>query len=101
MVRPKGGRGIKAPYETSVIRVPTPTITVIDVIVDEYIETVASGSTSGQEVLEKYSKLLNNNSLTQDEAIEEAKKVLKLKKSARVSLEKLLQIIYSNKEINL
>ena len=35
-LKPSGGRGKKAPYETVVIRVPTPLVSEVQKIVDDY-----------------------------------------------------------------
>jgi hypothetical protein len=80
----KGGRGLKAPYETTHIRVPVPIKEKIQGMIDAYKESldpnVGSDSTD---------KLL-----TRNEAIELANTILGQKKSARVSLSKLLTAIY-------
>jgi hypothetical protein len=80
----KGGRGLKAPYETTHIRVPVPIKDKIQGMIDAYKESldpnVGSDSTD---------KLL-----TRNEAIELANTILGQKKSARVSLSKLLTAIY-------
>ena len=75
-----GGRGNKAPYETTHVRVPVPIKVEIERLIDEFRE----GRTQQQE-----------NSLTSlEDALETARELLKQKKSARVSLEKLLTAIY-------
>ena len=80
MSKPVGGRGNKAPYETTHVRVPMPIKPEIERLIEEFRE----GRTQQQE-----------NSLTSlENAIEAAKELLKQKKSARVSLEKLLTAIY-------
>jgi hypothetical protein len=80
MSKPVGGRGNKAPYETTHVRVPMP----IKPEIERLIEEFRKGRTQQQE-----------NSLTSlEDAVETAKELLKQKKSARVSLEKLLTSIY-------
>ena len=80
MSKPVGGRGNKAPYETTHVRVPMP----IKSEIERLIEGFREGRTQQQE-----------NSLTSlEDAVETARELLKQKKSARISLEKLLTTIY-------
>jgi hypothetical protein len=83
---PKGGRGVKAPYETVVIRVPKP----IEADILELVNSYRDGS---------YKPVTGY--LAKDEMIELAKLILSDKKSAKVSLTKLLQVLLEDKEINL
>lgn len=77
---PKGGRGIKAPYETTHVRVPVPVKDHVQSMIDRYKE---------------HGTLDVENSLTTfDEAVISAQAILSQKKSARVSMEKLLTAIY-------
>ena len=81
MNKPVGGRGIKAPYETTHVRVPVP----IKPNVERFIEDFKNGVDN-----------LTENPLTDIEnALITAQTILKQKKSAKVSLEKLLTAIYS------
>lgn len=80
-----GGRGKKAPYETTVIRVPKPLEHDVKKLISNYRNEPSDPL---------------GIKLSVDEAIEYAKSILKSKKSARVSLEKLLQVLY-NQPINL
>jgi hypothetical protein len=80
MSKPVGGRGNKAPYETTHVRVPTPIKPEIERLIEEFRE----GRTQQQE-----------NPLTSlEDVILTAREILKQKKSARVSIEKLLTVIY-------
>jgi hypothetical protein len=80
MSKPIGGRGNKAPYETTHVRVPTPIKSEVERLIEEFRE----GRTQQQE-----------NSLTSlEDAVKAAREILKQKKSARVSVEKLLTAIY-------
>jgi hypothetical protein len=80
MVKPVGGRGVKAPYETTHVRVPKP----IKPQVERLIEQFQAGGDSQSE-----------NLLTSlDDAVATAKGILLQKKSARVSIQKLLTSIY-------
>lgn len=87
MTKPKGGRGYKAPYETVVIRVPKPLESLIEQQIDDYRSVVLEG------------KELNHQEeqISLDSAILQAKEILKQKKGARDSMEKLLQVIYGVK----
>jgi hypothetical protein len=81
---PKGGRGLKAPYETKTIRVPVPCLDAINKLVTSYHET---GKTE-----------IEDSTLSYTDAVLEAEKILNSNigktKSAKKSLEKLLQVIY-------
>jgi len=75
----KGGRGVKAPYESTHVRVPMP----IKHQVEALIQSYKDGCIQSKE-----------NFLSLDEATKAAKEILKNKKSARVSLQSLLTAIY-------
>lgn len=79
MSKPKGGRGRKAPYETTHVRVPVPIKPMIEKAIQQFYE---GGENSDSELL------------SLDESLELAQQILKQKKSARVSMEKLLTAIY-------
>jgi len=80
MSKPIGGRGNKASYETTHVRVPVP----IKSRVQQLIEEFWNSEEQRQE-----------NQLTSlEDAIVTARKILNQKKSARASLEKLLTSIY-------
>jgi len=86
MTRKFIGRGNKAPYETATMRVPKALHPLVDKLCHEYRAKVRIEA--NEVALELYS------SKTLQEAIEECKKIVKQKKGAKVSLEKLLQILY-------
>lgn len=83
---PKGGRGLKAPYETKTIRVPVPCLESIEKLVAGYHET---GKTE-----------IEQSTISYTDAVLEAEKILNSKmgqtKSAKQSVEKLLQVIYGH-----
>lgn len=86
MSKPSGGRGKKAPYATTHVRVPEPMKAEVQRLLDCF---------HGQQVDK------SENSLTRlDEAIAVAQNILLQKKSARVSMEKLLTALY-HREIKL
>jgi hypothetical protein len=75
----RGGRGVKAPYETTHVRIP--------VAIKKQVEELSKAfkdNTIGQ--LPQFTNL--------DEATEIARQILKQKKSARASLKSLLTSLY-------
>lgn len=75
----RGGRGAKAPYETTHVRIPVDIKDQVEKLSNDYKLGVI-GETK--------------NTLSLEEATEAARLILKQKKSARVSLENLLTRIY-------
>jgi len=112
MDKPKGGRGKRAPYESTHVRVPLP----IKHRVEELIDVYRFGGSAALELADKLTeedhrlaneyktKLLtgngqevnpSHNSLTSiDEALQIAKKILRSKQSKALSVAKLLTAIY-------
>lgn len=80
MTKPIGGRGNKAPYETTHLRVPEPLIPEVKRLINRFHETYSESST--------------NLVTSLDEAVVAAKAIILHKKSAKVSLEKLLTALY-------
>ncbi len=81
---PRGGRGHKAPYQTVVMRVPLELHPEFEFEVNRYREQTLKGE----------QPTFRKPSLSLSEAKEEAKKILKGRKSAKKSLAKLLQVLY-------
>ena len=82
MQKPIGGRGKKAPYETTHVRIPKPLIAEVEALKKKFF---------GMDQEEAI------NSLTSiEDATVLAKSILIQKKSARVSLEKLLTALYQS-----
>lgn len=79
----KGGRGIKAPYETTHIRIPVPLKAQIEALISDYRQSEQNEFVKEQ--------------MQPDEAVEYAREILKQKKSASVSVQKLLTAIYRQK----
>lgn len=75
----RGGRGVKAPYESTHVRIPLP--------IKDRVEALSKAFKDGR--LEDES-----NFPTLEDSVEIARKILKQKKSARISLESLLTSIY-------
>lgn len=92
MNRPKGGRGHKVAYESKVIRVPVPLLSEVDGMIERFYET---GNVEAMATSEPINNVLSSKS----EVIDIAKKLLKRKKSARVTIINLLQLIYGDESI--
>lgn len=82
----KGGRGVKAPYESVVVRIPKP-------IESDVIELVNHYRAGNYKPVTSY--------LDKGKTIELAKSILSHRKSAKISLTKLLQVLLDDKNINL
>ena len=100
MNKPKGGRGIQAPYETTHVRVPVPLKKEIENFIEQYREFVMNGTLEPNIEITDLYEIMNLSPKTRWQAETEAKKILAQKKSARISLEKLLTVLY-NEEIKL
>ena len=91
MNKHKGGRGVKAPYSSKVLRIPEPILEDVDRLLDNFY--------SGED------NPLKNYSLDSTEATNQAKEILEQnkisKRSTKVCLEKLLQVIYADMSISL
>jgi hypothetical protein len=96
MIKPVGGRGQKAPYTTSIVRVPDPLIPTIEKLIDDYREMIFNGTISNEQDSENYTSQLGIVRLPKDDVIRESKRVLSAKKSARLSVLKLLQLLYGD-----
>lgn len=99
-IQPKGGRGHIAPYQTTHLRVPTPIKEGLQIIVSNYKERVLSGQIDPTQEVNFNDVCLSDRTPSKDEAIEIAKKILKAKRSAKQSINKLLTALYGE-EINL
>lgn len=91
----KGGRGKTAPYDTTHVRVPEPVKNIVEKVIQRYKERLESGMVDPGE------KEFEPSYLTPDvfmyslqDATRVAQEVLKSKKSAKQSMEKLLTTIY-------
>lgn len=90
-----GGRGKKAPYETTHVRVPVPLKAKVDHLIEEWRGHVDTGTLSPTEPVTDLYKTVDYAQLSFEDALIEAKKILVQKKSANDSLIKLLTSIYS------
>lgn len=82
MTDSKGGRGKKASYETTHVRIPLPIKAEVEKMSQAYRDGLLDQDDN------------SNKQLELGEALKIAKEILKAKKSARVSIEKLLTAIY-------
>lgn len=83
----KGGRGQKAPYETTHLRVPVPLKPKFEKQIEEYkISLVSEEIKVKEEILPTY-----------EEALEIAREIANSKKNAKTSLANLLTRLYSTK----
>lgn len=90
MNKQKGGRGIKAPYETTHVRIPVALKPEVERIIEQF-HTGEYSLVNGDENI-KQNKLMNVT-----DAIAIAKGILTQKKSARISITKLLTAFYGEK----
>lgn len=91
MTKPKGGRGKQAPYESTHVRVPVPLKLKVDKLVEDYRNLVLDGKLPEEEV---YHVPLATSLTALSEAQAIARQILSQKKSAKISLEKLLTALY-------
>ena len=99
MTKPMGGRGKKAPYLTTVMRVPTPIAEKVESLIEGYRLSAINGQITQDDLRRIEPWHSEYTPISKTEAIEKAKEILTQKKSARVSIIKLLQVLYG--EINL
>ena len=91
MTTPVGGRGKVAPYKTIHVRIPEPIKEEVQELTRRYRDSVFGDSDVAD---------ASTPSMTSEEAVEKARQILKLKKSAKLSMQKLLTSIY-NKEVSI
>jgi hypothetical protein len=91
----KGGRGIKAPYSSKVIRVPEPILSEVEKLVTSFYSQDCKdcGQANKKELVK------SDNAIILAREILEQNKISK--RSNKHCLEKLLQVLYNDKSINL
>lgn len=87
MAVPKGGRGIKAPYTTKTLRIPSPLVPHVRRLIEAF-----HGVDSDDEIQELPEL---------DRALAEAGRILKSRKSAKWSMTQLLKRLYKTENIEL
>lgn len=111
MNKPVGGRGKKAPYETTHVRIPVNIKDRVEKLKEQFVsgqlDFVDELTAENNKLANEYRKLLtgnsqndnsSNNSLTSlDTVLNLAKDILKQKRSARESIAKLLTAMYNQK----
>jgi hypothetical protein len=95
MTKPIGGRGYKAPYTTTHVRVPTDIKPQVEVLIDNYRNEML-GINGNNSLTTSEDKMLTS----LDEVLVLAQEILARKQSARKSMTLLLSAIYG-KEVNL
>lgn len=98
MSKPIGGRGKKAPYLTTIMRVPMPIAEKVKSLIEGYRLSAINGQIT-QDDLRRIEPW--HTPISKTEAIEKAREILTQKKSARISMQKLLQVLYDDLKINL
>lgn len=92
MTKFKGGRGKKAPYETTVVRVPIPIVPQVEQMIEDYRILAIEGETSE---FQKHPEVAASvTPISYSQALQQARQIVKSKKSAAESLAKLLQVLY-------
>lgn len=84
MTKPIGGRGKRAPYETTHLRVPLPLKSAIEAMIEDYRAEVLDGVPPAEQ----------SGPIPLSEAVEIAQKLLRGKTSKLITIEKLLTAIY-------
>lgn len=95
MNKPLGGRGKKAPYQTVVVRIPESLLPEVNDLIEEYRDSLLNNDLNQSEKIK--SEDIDTCHYKKLEAIEEAKKILAQKKSAKKSIKSLLQVLYQTK----
>jgi hypothetical protein len=85
----KGGRGKKAPYDSIVMRIPVPLKETIESIIEHYRESLDIETALGED------QRVKNDIPDIETALDLARSILSQKKSAKISLAKLLTALYS------
>lgn len=94
MAVPKGGRGLKAPYTTTHVRIPVPIKDIVLELSQRFKEMTTSEDDLPFTDSVDIQALLLNQALSKQDAIQKAHQILQSKKGAKVSMQKLLTAIY-------
>jgi hypothetical protein len=97
MVRPLGGRGLKQSYETKVIRVPLPLVETINELANKFYASYNPSAPDPDLLTENALSVLGVCTVSKQDAIAKAKVIIARKKSAKVSVINLLQVLYRDK----
>lgn len=99
--KPLGGRGIKAPYTSSVRRIPDPIVDKVDQMVENYRHLSVHGTDNDCDPVDVVLSQLGVKALSFEDALRETKRILSRKKSARYTAQKILQVIYQVENVEL
>lgn len=91
---PKGGRGKKAPYQTTHVRIPVALKPAIEQMIAEYKDLVVNDILSADEEISHNNYTLYRELPNKLQMIEITEKLLKQKQSARKTVEKLIKFLY-------
>jgi hypothetical protein len=83
MTKPIGGRGHRAPYQTTHLRVPLPLKSAIEAMIDDYRAVVIDGEPPAPAAVPPL-----------EESLEMVQKLLRAKTSKTETIKKLLEFIY-------
>ena len=88
-----GGRGQKAPYKTTIVRVPNPLIPLVEKMMTTYREKVIKEKLEDDSAL-RYTQMETFVDAGMDEhLINECKEILEKRGSRKAALSKLLQVV--------
>lgn len=94
MVKPVGGRAKQALYETTHVRVPVPIKPYVEAVIKRFHAVLDPNAVEENSLTNLQDAINSAKGVDLEEATAIAKEILKQKKSARVSIEKLLTVIY-------
>lgn len=95
-----GGRGNKAPYKTTTVRIPEPLLKDVRVMIEGYLERLENVSKTDNSDYDAVNNLCSVATPPLNECLEIARKIKRQKKSASASLVKLLQVLYKDDSIS-
>jgi hypothetical protein len=101
MTRPLGGRGLRQSYETKVIRVPMPLVETINDLVEKFYTSYNPENPDSELLTDKVTSSLGVCTVSKQDAITKAKVIISRKKSAKVSVLNLLQVLYQDKLLSI
>ncbi len=94
MAKPLGGRAKEALYKTTHVRVPLPIKPYVEAVIKRFHDVFNPDAADENQLTNLQDAINAAKGIDSDEAMAIARELLKQKKSARVSLEKLLTAIY-------
>jgi hypothetical protein len=90
----KGGRGKKAPYETTHIRVPVPLKRSLEDLIEQWIDLVNAGAIDPTKAVHDIYKSLTYSEISAYEAIKIAGQIARQKTTMKKALIKLVNKLY-------